>query len=73
MPIGFRFLSAVDQAVGALQADPLRPAPDAKARRKWRIKKFPYHFIYKAGNDRVIILAVAHASRKPGYWSKRKE
>jgi toxin ParE1/3/4 len=70
--LGVRFLIAVDSTVDALKHDPSRPAPDDKGRRKWRIKRFPYHFIYKVTGDNVFVLAVAHASRKPGYWSPRE-
>ena len=68
--LGFRFLGAIDNARLALRRDPLLRAPDAKARRKWQVKKFPYAVIYRFQADEVFILAVAHAKRAPGYWKE---
>lgn len=34
---------------------------------------FPYAVIYTVERDYVLILAVAHASRRPGYWQERLE
>ncbi len=35
------------------------------------IRKFRYALIYSAVNDELVILAVARASRRPGYWVDR--
>jgi ParE-like toxin of type II ParDE toxin-antitoxin system len=34
----------------------------------WR---FPYTVVYKVGDDLVIIVAIAHHSKEPGYWHNR--
>jgi toxin ParE1/3/4 len=39
--------------------------------RKWRVQGFRYSLIYALLDDRVRILAVAHHSRRPGYWRYR--
>ena len=33
--------------------------------------RFPYGVIYQVQPDHVDVIAVARASRKPGYWKKR--
>jgi toxin ParE1/3/4 len=71
--LGLQFLMAVDAAANLAKADPFRAKADDKGRRKWRVKRFPYHFIYKVKDQQVFVLAIAHASRKPGYWSLRDE
>ncbi len=35
------------------------------------IRKFPYGVIFKAYSDHVFIVAIAHLSRRPGYWHRR--
>jgi len=47
--------------------------------RKWRYGKrrlvmrlFPFSVIYTVADDQLRILAVAHHSRRPGYWRRRK-
>lgn len=39
--------------------------------RKLRLGKFPYSLVYRASGDVITVLAVAHQSRKPGYWQGR--
>ena len=71
--IGYRFLLSVDHVLAAIQHNPLLHTADQQGHRKWRIKKFPYNLIYKIRGDYIFILAVAHSSRKPGYWILREE
>ncbi len=39
--------------------------------RKTRIGKFRYSLVFRVRGDEIQILAVAHMSRRPGYWKKR--
>jgi len=39
--------------------------------RRWPLHQFPYALIYQVRQDSVLIVAVAHFRRKPGYWRKR--
>ena len=34
----------------------------------WR---FPYTIVYRVGEKVIIVMAVAHQSRAPGYWHDR--
>jgi toxin ParE1/3/4 len=31
----------------------------------------PYSIVYVADDDAIVILAVAHHKRRPGYWLRR--
>jgi plasmid stabilization system protein ParE len=33
--------------------------------------RFPYGIIYQVQPQRVVIIAVAHLRRRPGYWRRR--
>jgi hypothetical protein len=35
------------------------------------VRRFPYAVVYDVLPDAVIIIAVAHQRRKPGYWIRR--
>ena len=38
-----------------------------------KVRRFPYVLIAtKQSNDTLLIVAVQHGSRKPGYWRRRK-
>ena len=39
--------------------------------RRLRIGRFPYGLVYAANPDEIVIVAVAHSSRKPGFWRGR--
>jgi plasmid stabilization system protein ParE len=41
--------------------------------RRHLLRRFPFSVVYSAGPERVVIVAVAHASRRPGYWQGRVE
>jgi toxin ParE1/3/4 len=65
--------------IGALVAKIVRfpqAAPQWKRRPDRRvavIEKFPFKVPYQIKGDEVVILALAHTSRRPGYWSGRLE
>lgn len=69
--MGYRFLDAVDATLETIQKNPLMWYADELGRRKCCVKKFPYLLVYKMSGNFVYILAVAHTSRKPGYWKSR--
>lgn len=39
--------------------------------RRRLVRRFPYAVLYAIENSDVLVLAVAHQSRRPGYWSSR--
>jgi len=39
--------------------------------RRCRLRRFPYGLIYHADEVGVLLIAVAHTHRRPGYWSER--
>ena len=38
---------------------------------RYVLSEFPYSIIYAQLDEIVFVLAVAHASRRPGYWLNR--
>jgi toxin ParE1/3/4 len=42
--------------------------------RQMIVSGYPYSIVYRRiGGDQLLIVAVAHASRKPGYWMHREK
>jgi plasmid stabilization system protein ParE len=39
--------------------------------RKWKLQTFRYNLVYAVIGDEIRIYAVAHHSRRPGYWLNR--
>ncbi|MDB6023135.1 MAG: type toxin-antitoxin system RelE/ParE family toxin [Pedosphaera sp.] len=68
-----RFKQRVAEGLRAIAANPERypPAQDLPGLQKMRIKQFPFTLLYVNRKDYIWIVAVAHGSRKPGYWKDR--
>lgn len=39
--------------------------------RRYLLQRFPFSVVYRVEARRVLIVAVAHALRRPGYWKSR--
>ena len=71
--LGNRFKAAMDHAVNRILADPTALPADLGSFRRIRMKKFPFVvFFCMLPNNTIGVLAVAHTSRRPGYWRHRK-
>jgi len=65
------FLDAVRVATAAIQRNPELWAFYEKPVRAYRVQPFAYRLFYRELPDRIQIVAVAHVSRRPGYWKTR--
>jgi hypothetical protein len=36
------------------------------------LDRFPFAVPYQIKREEIVILALAHTSRRPGYWSRRR-
>jgi len=71
--LGESFLAAVDDALRKIRLNPEIGRPGKFNTRSWKVKRFPFRAVYLEQPDRHWIVAIAHLSRKPGYWSRRLE
>jgi plasmid stabilization system protein ParE len=39
--------------------------------RRYLLRRYPFSIVYEIEPRRVVIIAVAHAHRRPGYWRSR--
>jgi hypothetical protein len=74
---GDNFLDAISEAQLEIEKHPLRfPCPPGVATkrqiRRKILNRFPYAIVYEVLNRELLIIAVTHTSRRPGYWLKRK-
>jgi len=69
--LGREFRNEVEAAIDRIQEFPLAwQKLNDKVRRR-PVRRFPYFVIYIVEDDDLIIVAVAHMKRKPGYWRSR--
>ena len=62
---------AVDAALTSIEAHPERFAKVDARHHACSVKKFPFQIVYRHDQDRIHVVAVAHAKRRPGYWRDR--
>lgn len=69
--LGKRFHRLVEQVEAEISEHPETGFIHDYETRMRLIRKFPFGVIFKTYSDHVFIVAVAHLSRRPGYWRKR--
>lgn len=66
------FADELDQALGLLNRFPELGQASAGNTRALSFHTFPYSLIYRLQVDVIRVIAVAHHSRRPGYWIARR-
>ena len=69
--LGRRFFAEVRRAESLIAQFPKSAPEIALGIRKRVLRKFRYSLIYSIEEDGVLVLAVAHHSRRPDYWVRR--
>ena len=68
---GARFSAAVEEATARALTFPLSGSPSELNVRRVIVKNFPFSVVYRPEADGIVVFAVAHHSRRPGYWRSR--
>ena len=66
------FADELEQALGLLSHFSALGKTGARNTRTLPLHSFPYSLIYCLQVDMIRIIAVAHHSRRPGYWAGRR-
>jgi toxin ParE1/3/4 len=69
--LGIDLRKDVEAAVQKIQSAPLRWAPYSKRTRHFLVRRFSYLVVFLELADKIVIVAVAHGKRRPGYWHHR--
>jgi len=65
------FLAELDIAIEKVAVSPLARPKYVAGTRRCLFRRFPFSLIYRLSDDLIEIVAVAHARRRPGYWTER--
>ncbi len=65
------FYQALAASQTAIQDSPQSWATYLYGTRRFLLNRFPYLVVYRATDEQIEIVAIAHGRRKPGYWAKR--
>ena len=66
-----RFLDEIGISLDLIRLHPRLYPISTKNTRHRVLRSFPYLVIYQEREDIILVVAVAHAKRRPGYWAKR--
>lgn len=71
--LGQGFLDEVEAAIGRVMENPAAWSPIETGIRRCLTRRFPYAVVYhyRENESEILIVAVAHTARKPGYWKGR--
>jgi len=65
------FAGEIDAAIAAIEQHPdAWPAYD-HGTRHYLLRRYPFSVVYRVESARILIVAVAHGRRRPGYWKSR--
>ena len=66
-----RFLDELEIAFERIVAEPDRWPMYLGGARRFTLRHFPYHVVYQVLDSLILVIAVAHIRRRPGYWRWR--
>lgn len=68
---GMRQLAEFDRIVRRIATEPRQGSPYLLGTRRFLFRRFRYSTVYVALDEYGHVIAVAHHSRRPGYWRRR--
>lgn len=69
--LGADFTIEVEDAIQQVTQSPDRWRCMDEDIRRFLVRRFPYGILYTVEGEYVLIVAVMHLSREPGYWRHR--
>jgi len=69
--LDLRFTTAVEQAIQTILEAPTRWRLFDEDVRRYLTHVFPFGVLYTIESDYLLIVAVMHLRRRPGYWKQR--
>ena len=65
------FYLKITLAVAEILNHPTRFPKDQTGVHRFLVDRFPYGILYKIEKNKIVVVAIMHTSRRPGYWRKR--
>lgn len=70
--LSYDFIHEVETAVQYLLKFPKAGHPYLHQAKRILLNRFPYAIVYKNyRGERIVVYAIMHVKREPGYWEKR--
>jgi plasmid stabilization system protein ParE len=65
------FADEIDAAIAAIEANPEAWPKYDHGTRHYLLRRFPFSVVYRVEATGILVVAVAHGNRRPGYWVSR--
>ena len=65
------FLAEIATSFAQIVSHPQLYPPFTKNTRRRVLERFPYSVIFQEKDDIILVIAIAHAKRRFGYWRQR--
>ena len=69
--LGAALLQEVRRVLRRIGEQPLASRIERGGVRVRTVSRFPYCIYFRASPDEVLIIAIAHRRRRPGFWASR--
>ena len=69
--LGDAFLIETLKTIQLIEQYPTAWHPLTPQIRRCRLRRFPYSLVYTQDGNDLLVVAIAHQHRKPGYWRAR--
>ena len=70
--LGKFFAAEIERTISIVRQFPESGSALAGGQRRAIVARFPYSIVYREQGDAIVIVAVAHQRRRPGYWRGRR-
>ena len=71
LALGQDFLDEVQSAIEGLKLNPSSGGLVRGEIRRRFLRRFPFGILYRVDQDEIVIIAIMHLRRRPGYWENR--
>jgi plasmid stabilization system protein ParE len=69
----FAFAQTVSNAISRIREAPNTFPLADHGTRNFVLQRFPFNIFYRTGETEIVLVAVAHQKRRPGYWSQSSD
>lgn len=70
--LGREFVATIERGLERLSAFPDSGTPYVAGTRRLILGRFPYNIVYYREGASIVIVAISHHRRVPGYWAGRR-
>jgi plasmid stabilization system protein ParE len=65
-------VAEVDETLERIAQFPEHGSPYIAGTRRVVLRRFPFSLVYDRSGDTIVVIALAHHSRRSGYWRRRR-